>query len=303
MQDGDAAPDGDFQPPAGEDGQMPEPPEGFDGAQNGEHPELPEDFDPQNMPQDGERPELPEGVEEGQMPQRPEGDEGAGGAPGQGGRGGAGGPMGANASEDCLIQINGGTVTIQAGGDAVDSNGYVEVTGGVLLGVNSGNGDSALDYEYGASVTGGTVLLAGSAGMAESFTEGTQPFALVMAQGSAGSTVAVADAAGATVVDYTAPVAFQCVLVSAPQFSEGDAGTVTVDGVATDFTASTTPSNTMGHGGMGGRGGQRPQGAEGSEGADGQFPGGGQRSGGDRGGRNDADTGQQGGTAAAEVTA
>mgnify|MGYP000237767448 CR=1 FL=1 len=63
--------------------------------------------------------------------------------------------MGANASEDCLIQINGGVVTINAGGDAVDSNGYVEVTGGELVGASSGAGDSALDYEYGATVTGG----------------------------------------------------------------------------------------------------------------------------------------------------
>lgn len=76
----------------------------------------------------------------------PEGDFGGRGGMGGPG-GGAGGPIGANASEDCLIQINGGSVTINAGGDAVDSNGYVEVTGGTLLGASSGQGDSALDYE------------------------------------------------------------------------------------------------------------------------------------------------------------
>ena len=99
---------------------------------------------------EGERPELPEGVEPGQVP---DGEQG-GGFGARDGRGGAGGPMGANASEDCLIQINGGVVTINAGGDAVDSNGYVEVTGGELVGASSGAGDSALDYEYGATVTG-----------------------------------------------------------------------------------------------------------------------------------------------------
>ncbi|MFR0868981.1 MAG: hypothetical protein ACLSGS_08190 [Adlercreutzia sp.] len=126
---------------------------------------------------EGERPELPEGVEPGQVP---DGEQG-GGFGARDGRGGAGGPMGANASEDCLIQINGGVVTINAGGDAVDSNGYVEVTGGELVGASSGTGDSALDYEYGATVTGGTVILAGGAGMAETFSEGsTQPFALVV---------------------------------------------------------------------------------------------------------------------------
>lgn len=52
----------------------------------------------------GQRSELPEGVEPGQVP---DGEQG-GGFGARDGRGGAGGPMGANASEDCLIQINGG---------------------------------------------------------------------------------------------------------------------------------------------------------------------------------------------------
>lgn len=283
----------------GADGQAPEPPEGFD-PQSGERPEMPEDFDPSQLPEgdvpampEGDRPELPEGMEEGQMPQRPDGEAGADGAMPQGGGGGmgvAGGPMGANASEDCLIQINGGTVTIQAGGDAVDSNGYVEVTGGTLLGTSSGNGDSALDYEYGATITGGTVLLAGAAGMAETFTEGTQPFAMVAAEGAAGTNLAATDEAGAVLVSYTAPKAFQCAVVSAPGLTEGATGKVvvggtvagadsagyataaTVEGGATvDFTASTTPSNEAGRMGDGGRrggprgdavrGGQTRQGA------------------------------------------
>ena len=275
-----------------EDGQAPEPPEGFGGQDgtDGAMPDLPEGEVP-TMPEDGQMPEPPEGFD-GQMPERPEGAEGGqmpeGGRGGMDGMGGAGGPMGANASEECLIQINGGTVTIQAGGDAVDSNGYIEVTGGMLLGASSGNGDSALDYEYGATITGGTVLLAGSAGMAESFTEGTQPFALVMAQGSAGAKVTVADAAGTTVVDYAAPVAFQCVVVSAPQLAEGDAGTVSVDGAATEFTASTTPAS----GGMGGqRGGMR---GDFSDGEQPQGDGGrGRDFGGRRGGQN-AEGAQQG---------
>lgn len=94
---------------------------------------------------------------------------------GRGGHGGAGGPGASNASEDCLIQINGGKVAISAGGDAVDSNGYVEVAGGELIGASSGAGDGALDYEYGATVTGGTVVLAGGAGMAETFSGGGAP--------------------------------------------------------------------------------------------------------------------------------
>ena len=240
-----------------EEGQMPEPPTGADGQQpqpptgeNGTMPEPPEGFDPAS----GERPELPEGAEEGQMP------EGGFGGPGGMG-GGAGGPMASNASEDCLIQINGGKVTIDAGGDGLDSNGYVEINGGTVFANGSaGGGDSALDYEYGATVTGGTVILAGSTGMAETFTEGTQPFALVAVSGAASDTLTIADASGATLAEYTVPKAFQCAVVSSPDFTEGGTYQVIVNGTATEFTASTTPSNTvggMGAHGMGGPGGGR----------------------------------------------
>lgn len=191
----------------------------------------------------GQRPELPEGVEPGQMP---DGEQG-GGFGGRDGRGGAGGPMGANASEDCLIQINGGVVAINAGGDAVDSNGYVEVTGGELVGASSGAGDSALDYEYGATVTGGTVILAGGAGMAETFSEGsTQPFALVSLNGSANTELSVESESGEVLARCTVPVSFQCVTLSVPGLAEGATGKLVAGDATIDFTASTTPSGGMG---------------------------------------------------------
>ena len=248
------------EPPAGQnsDDAMPEPPAGF-GPQNGERPERPEDMEEGQMPQrpegaEGERPELPEGVEPGQVP---DGEQG-GGFGARDGRGGAGGPMGANASEDCLIQINGGVVTINAGGDAVDSNGYVEVTGGELVGASSGAGDSALDYEYGATVTGGTVILAGGAGMAETFSEGSaQPFALVSLNGSANTELSVESESGEVLARCSVPVSFQCVTLSVPGLAEGATAKLVAGDSAADFTASTTPSGGMGGmgapGGMGGR--------------------------------------------------
>lgn len=260
--DGQNGADGSGMP--GGQGEMPEMPE---GAQPGQMPEPPEGFDPRI----GDAPELPEGVEEGQMPQRPEGAEGErperpdrpelpeGVEPGQmpdgeqrggfggAGAGGAGGPVAANASEDCLIQINGGVVTINAGGDAVDSNGYVEVTGGELVGASSGAGDSALDYEYGATVTGGTVILAGGAGMAETFSEGsTQPFALVNLNGEANTELSVEGDGGEVLARCTVPVPFQCVTLSVPGLAEDATGKLVAGDAAADFTASTTPSGGMG---------------------------------------------------------
>lgn len=110
----------------------------------------------------------------------------------------------------------------------------MEVNGGVVLASGSaGGGDSALDYEYGAKITGGAVILAGATGMAETFTEGTQPFAMVAAEGAAGTNLAVTDEAGTVLVSYTVPKAFQCAVVSAPGLTEGATGKVIVGGTVT----------------------------------------------------------------------
>ena len=176
--------------------------------------------------------------------------------------GGQGGAPGASDS-NCLIQINGGTVALDSQGDGVDSNGNVEITGGTLL-VNgpSSDGDGAFDYDGEATISGGTVLVAGAVGMAQSFTSGTQAFALVQASGSAGNVIEATDADGNVIATLTATKAFGCVLVSGAGVSDGDTITVSVDGAATTATASTTGTSGIATGGMGGgpATGNRPEG-------------------------------------------
>ncbi len=181
-----------------------------------------------------------------------------------GGRGGFGGPGGGGmgtVSEDCLIQINGGTLILDAGGDGIDSNGSVEITGGtVLVSGPANSADGALDYELEATISGGSVLLAGPAGMAASFTGGIQPFALVSAQEAAGSTITLKSAQGESLVSMTAVRAFQTVVVSAPGLTEGESVSVVVTNASgqestASATVSTEPSAQGGFGGpaMGGR--------------------------------------------------
>ena len=152
-------------------------------------------------------------------------------------------------------------------GDAIDSNGSVEITGGTVL-VNgpSSDGDGAFDYDSEATVSGGTVLMIGSSRMAQSFSSGTQPFLYTAnVNGSAGDTVAIADANGSVIASITATKQFGMVLASSPKFTEGgeytlviggmlasadahgytDSGTVT-GGSSTSATASTTPSSSVG---------------------------------------------------------
>lgn len=176
--------------------------------------------------------------------------------------GGQGGAPGASDS-NCLIQINGGKVVLDSQGDGVDSNGNVEINGGTLL-VNgpSSDGDGAFDYDGEATISGGTVLMAGAVGMAQSFTSGTQAFALVQASGSAGSVIEATDADGDVIATLTATRAFGCVLVSGAGVSDGDTITVSVDGAVTTAMASTTGTSGIAMGGMGGgpATGNRPEG-------------------------------------------
>lgn len=206
--------------------------------------------------QDGATPpELPSGL--GQAPDVQGRMERGGQAPG--GQGGAPGASDSN----CLIQINGGKVVLDSQGDGVDSNGNVEINGGTLL-VNgpSSDGDGAFDYDGEATISGGTVLMAGAVGMAQSFTSGTQAFALVQASGSAGSVIEATDADGDVIATLTATRAFGCVLVSGAGVSDGDTITVSVDGAVTTAMASTTGTSGIAMGGMGGgpATGNRPEG-------------------------------------------
>lgn len=196
-----------------------------------------------------------------------------GGMQGEGGpsqeAGNQGGAPGAGSS-DCLIQVNGGTLVLDSVGDAIDSNGSVEITGGtVLVSGPSNDGDGAFDYDSEATVSGGTVLMIGSSRMAQSFSSGTQPFLCTAnVSGNAGDTVAIADANGNVIASITATKQFGMVLASSPKFTEGGEYTLVIGGVltnadahgytdsgtvsggsSTSATASATPSSSVG--GMG----------------------------------------------------
>ena len=172
---------------------------------------------------EGDRGEPPAGPESdgGEPPARPEGDRGAPpvgeqGAPTPGKADGKQSNV-PDIDDAYLIQIDGGTLTVDAGGDGLDSNGYIVINGGtVLVSGASDADDSGLDYEYGATVNGGDVILVGAAGMAEDFTDGTQAHLMERLSGNAGSTIEALDANGNVLVSYVMPKAFQAVTASAP---------------------------------------------------------------------------------------
>ena len=169
-----------------------------------------------------------------------------------------------------VLTISGGSVRIvnETGRDAdgLDSNGSIYITGGdVFISLSDTGGNAALDAgtETGGVclISGGTVLAAGSAAMAESFDAASpQGFVSQTVSGAAGAQVILTDAQGQTLLSESVPCAFSSLLLSAPGLAVGDAVKLSVDGAETDITVTNqSASGFGGFGGMGGFGGGRGQ--------------------------------------------
>ena len=99
----------------------------------------------------------------------------AGGADGSGFGGADAGGFGGRGMESPFapsglshtLTLSGGSLTIIAGGDGLDSNGSITMTGSTVLVSSTGNGNGALDYDGSFSLEGGVLLAACAGGMAQ----------------------------------------------------------------------------------------------------------------------------------------
>ncbi len=136
-----------------------------------------------------------------------------------------------SAGGGCSLKISGGTVTIDAAGDGLDSNGSLEVSGGEVYvsgPTNSANG--AFDYDSTGVISGGIVVAAGSSGMAQNFDSSSkQGSILVKTQSaqSAGTKITLTDSSGKLLVSYSPTKQFNSVVVSAPGITVGGKCTLT----------------------------------------------------------------------------
>ena len=141
-----------------------------------------------------------------------------------GGRGGPGQDAFA-ANGSYYLYINGGYIVINAAGDGLDSNGYVEMTNGVVIvngPTNSGNG--AIDVNGTFSITGGVLVAAGSSGMAEAPDESSTQYSVRLNFDtglSAGTLVSIQSSDGNEIVTFAAAKQFQSIVVSSPEFAAG----------------------------------------------------------------------------------
>lgn len=213
-----------------ENGEMPQPPEGEEMPENGEMPQPPDDTE---MPENGEAMEaaadneLRQTSEMNEMPMRGGGMRGEmqdGMQQWQEGRGMGHGDM--DSDSEAYLRICGGNIKVDAGGDGLDSNGYFYMEGGTLLVAGPTSGaDSALDYGLTAEATGGTVVAAGSRGMAQGFSQDS-------AQGNflynfsesipAESIISLKTSDGDEIVAWRCQKEFQSVVITSPELEAGN---------------------------------------------------------------------------------
>lgn len=211
-------------------------------TENGSDMQPSQDFDPENAPSDGN---APQNFDPGNAPSDGDAPQKMQGGPGGGG------------NSELYIKITGGTLTVSADGDGLDSNGGLLVTGGttIVYGPTS-DGDSALDYDGSAIATGGTLAAIGSAGMTESFSEdSTQPvitYYYCTETQSAATTITLTDSDGSALFTIApekayASIVFTCSEMKLDATYTLTAGTDNEEITLTDIitTAGTRSVKTM----------------------------------------------------------
>ena len=183
-----------------------EPPQMPPDTENGSDMQPSQDFDPENAPSGGN---APQNFDPGNAPSDGDAPQMMQGGPGGGG------------NSELYIKITGGTLTVSADGDGLDSNGGLLVTGGttIVYGPTS-DGDSALDYDGSAIVSGGILAAIGSAGMVESFDEAsTQPVITYYCTEtqSADTTITLTDSDGSALFTVTPEKAYASIVLTCPE--------------------------------------------------------------------------------------
>ena len=148
---------------------------------------------------------------------------------------------------DAAINISGGTVTVNAEGDGIDSNGTATFSGGTVT-VNgpAAGGNNALDSNGDLLLNGGSVTAGSTADMFEAPSSASTSGYLKITDSSAltqGSTVQVTDSSGTVVANYKITTSgVQLVLVSNKNIVKGQSYTVSVTSGSVDAASTTAAS-------------------------------------------------------------
>ena len=158
--------------------------------------------------------------------------------------------------------IHGGSVYIDAGGDGIDSNGTLTLSGGTVEVYASAQNDNApLDCDGAFTLSGGTVFAVGSGGMTQNPNSAAQPYVIFGSGGmggqpggmrssaisiAAGDTVTIADAQGSILYSGTALRQAGYVFFSSSALTESGTYTLNINGACTATAIAGVNGSTAG---------------------------------------------------------
>ncbi len=161
----------------------------------------------------------------------------------------------------CYIIYKGGSLTLTSGEDGLDANGDITITGGeISIFASTDGADQPIDQDGLLSITGGTVLAAGSTQMGGVSAETTQIAKTYTGTINQGVTLVAKDSSNNEIIKITTPKAANYLY-----FNHKSTFSLTIDG--TEVTLSDPSQNQGGPGGSGGQGGPGGKG-----GPSGQMP-------------------------------
>lgn len=129
------------------------------------------------------------------------------------------------------ITINEGTLYAEiSAGDAIDSNGTMEINGGLILAFGAQMPEGGIDCDMNEIViNGGTVIGTGGTNSSPSETESSQA-SVLLGSASQGDTIGILDSAGNTVFAFEVPKAYSNMLLSVETITSGQEYTVYTGG-------------------------------------------------------------------------
>jgi hypothetical protein len=180
---------------------------------------------------------------------------------GRGGTARGGGPRSA-VEDGVALAVTGGTLTLRAGGDGVDSNGTGVLAGGTVTVYAPANGmQGPFDVaDSGPVIAGGVVTAYGLAGGGTQIMapaeESTQGWIAAAPSGGwvAGEAVAVTDQTGKTVATLSPESAVAALVYSAPDIEDGAAYRVAAGAATVEVTAGEAAAGASNPGSGPGRG-------------------------------------------------
>jgi hypothetical protein len=136
-----------------------------------------------------------------------------------------GGPWGGGGVIDGYLHIHGGYIVVNSGGDGLDSNGSIDVTGGtIIVHGPTRNDNGALDCNGTFLMSGGFLVAVGSSGMAETPDESSTQEVLAATYGAtqaAGTMLHVETVDGEEILTFVPKKAYQSFVICSPQLKTG----------------------------------------------------------------------------------